>query len=294
MHISSNFSSLGLGTSHLGSLGSRISYKDASVLFAKALENNVTLVDTSDTYGSGDSERIIGKAIDGKRNEFFIMTKAGFPYMALPGFLSPMNQIGKKILQSTHSKKNYSKNYLISSLHRSLKRLNTDYVDAFVLHEPFADELLMYDDCWEALHLIKQSGMAKNVGISTNDLASYKLAKKHISLDIVQTSMPYNVNNIDTVFDCCKQQNIKVVANQVLRPNKILLENEKIRELLSTYFLKEKDFVSVLIAHGVYHKKADCVLIGTRNPNHLIQNAIGLKNLSHLNELFAEISKLTV
>ena len=131
-----NLSSLGLGTSHIASLGRSISNAEAKNLFHTALDLNVTTIDTSDTYGSGDSERMVGRAISEKRKDFQIITKAGFPYLDLPGFMSPMNQIGKKILQKTNSKKSYSKDYLIKSVEKSLKRLGTDYVDAFLLHEP--------------------------------------------------------------------------------------------------------------------------------------------------------------
>ena len=103
--MSSNFSPVGVGTSHIASLGSRISLADATKLIAKALESNVTVIDTSDTYGSGDVERMVGKAISGMRDYFFIMTKAGFPYIALPEFLSALNQVGKKLMQKSDAKK---------------------------------------------------------------------------------------------------------------------------------------------------------------------------------------------
>jgi len=292
MVLSSNFSPLGLGTSHIASLGSRISLADAKKLIAKALESNVTLIDTSDTYGSGDAERMVGKAISGMRDDFFIMTKAGFTYMALPEFLSPLNQVGKKLMQKSHAKKNYSKKYLLSSLQSSLKRLNTDYVDAFVLHEPLATELLEHDDCWEALSQIKKSGMAKYIGISTNDVEAFKLAKNNIKLDIVQTAMSFSVPNADTVFSLGKKEEITVVANQVLRPNKNLLCNDDFKKLLIKYDKKEEDLVAILIAYAHFFKNADCVLIGTRNANHLVKNAMDYRKQEGLNEIFAVINKI--
>ena len=287
-------SNFGLGTSHIASLGTRISVSDAKKLISGALDHNINLIDTADTYGSGDAERLIGIATNSIRNNFFIVTKAGFPFMALPEFLSPLNQIGKKVLQKCQVQKNYSKKYLLSSLHSSLKRLNTDHVNAFMLHEPFMDELLTYDDCWEALNKIKDSGMAKYIGISTNDTKALQLATNHITVEIVQTSMPYSVNDTSNVFSRCKELDIPIIANQVLRPNKIILENIEFKNLLDSYNIRSSEIISILIAYAHFLKKSDCVLIGTRNLDHLIQNATSYKNHAHLIEIFETINKLSL
>ena len=98
---SNTISPLGIGTSQIASLGRGINHSEAKRLFDTALDYQVTTIDTADTYGSGDSERMIGKAIQAKRSDFYVITKAGFPHVHLPGFLSPLNQIGKKVLQKT-------------------------------------------------------------------------------------------------------------------------------------------------------------------------------------------------
>ena len=86
-------------------MGRSISNAEASKLFKTALDLNVKVIDTSNTYGSGDSERMISKSVKENRNEFFLITKAGFPHVYLPAYLSPLNQIGKKILQKVHIRK---------------------------------------------------------------------------------------------------------------------------------------------------------------------------------------------
>ena len=74
--------------------------------------------------------------------------------------------------------------------------------------------------------------MAKYIGISTNDVEAFKLAKNNIKLDIVQTAMSFSVPNADTVFSLGKKEGITIVANQVLRPNKNLLCNDDFKKLL--------------------------------------------------------------
>src|SRR5262245_18850041 len=93
------FSRVGLGTSRLASLGSRISFKEAERLLHVSREHGVTLIDTSNAYGSGDSERLVGKIVARNRADYFIVTKAGLPQVSLHAALSPLNQLGKKLLQ---------------------------------------------------------------------------------------------------------------------------------------------------------------------------------------------------
>ena len=83
-----NFTQLGLGTSTIASYGRSLSLNDAKKLFDTAFDYNIRTIDTSDTYGSGDTERLIGKVIKNKRNNSFIISKVGVPYLSLPAILS--------------------------------------------------------------------------------------------------------------------------------------------------------------------------------------------------------------
>jgi aryl-alcohol dehydrogenase-like predicted oxidoreductase len=265
--------------------------RDTIHLFNCAIENDVRLIDTANTYGSGDSERLIAKGIEGRRSDFRIITKAGFPFVALPDFLSPMNQVGKKLIQKFNVKKNYSHKYLINSLHGSLKRLKTDNVDVFLLHEPLDNELVQYDDCWEALYQIKKSGMAAEIGISTNDVSAFVLAISQIKMDVVQTSLPYFNNNINqNVFGLCKEKEIQVVANQVLHPVMDLKNNVEFLNILKKYDQTEQDIIPILIAYAKYFLKSDCVLIGTKNAKHLSTNSKEFKLKLDLIEIFQFIN----
>ena len=111
--LSEKLTKFGIGTSRIASMFDKMPQNLVNDLFSKALENNIRVIDTADTYGSGDSEITIGKAIKNKRDEYFIISKAGFPYVSLPTFFSPLNQVGKKIIQKFGIKNNYSKAYLL-------------------------------------------------------------------------------------------------------------------------------------------------------------------------------------
>ena len=129
--MKNNFTKLGLGTSTIASLGKSLSYVHAKKLFDIALDYNIRTIDTSDTYGSGDAEKLIGKIVKDKRNNFFIISKVGYRYLSLPNFFFPLNQIGKKILQNFKSKKCFKKEYILSGIEKSLKRLKIENLDCF-------------------------------------------------------------------------------------------------------------------------------------------------------------------
>jgi pyridoxine 4-dehydrogenase len=284
-------SPLGLGTSNLASLGQRMSISKISKLFQLALENDINLIDTADTYGSGDAERVIGKVLYRSRDKYFISTKAGFPYIDLPGIFSPLNQIGKKYLKLSGKKNIYSKKYLLSALHKSLNRLKTDYVDAFYLHEPSGLDLEINDDIWDALNDIKRLGMAKYVGLSTNDILAIESGILNYNFDILQTSMPYHEIKNDLIFKKYNSSSYYLLVNQVLKlKNSILLE-DAFRILLRKYGKSEKDIYSILISYSYYYKKVDGVLIGTKNIEHLIENSIQYKINFNLTEIFEFIDQ---
>ena len=110
--MNNNFTQLGLGTSVIASLGRSNSFSKIDNIFNTAIDLNIKTIDTSDTYGSGDAERMVGKIIKNRRNETFIVSKVGYPYVSLPAILSPFNQIGKKILQGFRVNKCFKKENL--------------------------------------------------------------------------------------------------------------------------------------------------------------------------------------
>ena len=83
----SQISKLGIGTSTIASLGRSISFKKAQLILKTALDYDINTIDTSDTYGSGDAETLIGKIIREDREKYFIISKTGMPTVNLPSYL---------------------------------------------------------------------------------------------------------------------------------------------------------------------------------------------------------------
>ena len=87
---------------------------------ACAWDEGVNLYDSCDSYGNGHSEELIGRFLAGKRDKAVIVTKGG------TNFRVPERS------------KNFTREYLKMCLDESLKRLQTDYVDVYLLHVPDA------------------------------------------------------------------------------------------------------------------------------------------------------------
>lgn len=101
--------------------GTRADETRAADVVRAALDAGVTLFDTADTYAAGESERLLGKALSGHRDDVVIATKFGMPAHGLTG---PDWQARG------------SRSYLRRSVEGSLRRLGTDRIDLYQLHQP--------------------------------------------------------------------------------------------------------------------------------------------------------------
>jgi len=110
------------------------------------LDAGVNLIDTADVYSSGRSEEIVGAAIRGRRDEVLVTTKVRFRMGERP------NDVG------------LSRHHIVSACEASLRRLGTDYLDLYQLHE--WDGLTPLEETFEALDLLVGSGKVRYVGAS--------------------------------------------------------------------------------------------------------------------------------
>jgi aryl-alcohol dehydrogenase-like predicted oxidoreductase len=111
-----------------------------------ALDAGVNLIDTADIYSAGASEEIIGQALTGRRDRVLLATKARFPMGPGP------NDAG------------LSREYLIAACEASLRRLQTDHIDLYQVHE--WDGQTPLEETLSALEHLLQSGKVRYVGCS--------------------------------------------------------------------------------------------------------------------------------
>ena len=288
-----NFTPLGLGTSTIASLGRSLTFNSAKKLFDTALDYNIKTIDTSNTYGSGDAERLIGKIIKDKRNDTFIISKVGMPYLSLPAFLSPFNQIGKKILQNLKIKKCYKKEYILNNIEKSLRRLNINNLDGYLLHDMLLEDFYEYkDECFEALYLIKKKGLSKFIGISSNDYELLNKNLKNINIDLVQTNMIFKKKNIELLREL-KKRGYKLIVNSIFS-NKIDTNLDfKINQVIEKFDVPYNDKKNILINYCIKKNEVDCALFRTTNIDHLkIIGKSYTKYENNFSELFNELDYL--
>jgi aryl-alcohol dehydrogenase-like predicted oxidoreductase len=120
--------------------------EEARRLIDICLEAGLTMFDTADIYSTGESERILGEALKGRRQDVLISTKATFRYSDKP------NDVGS------------SRFHLLRTVDEQLKRLGTDYIDLFQLHgfdakTPIEETLSTLDD-------LVRAGKIRYIGVS--------------------------------------------------------------------------------------------------------------------------------
>ncbi|MCL2900281.1 aldo/keto reductase [Brenneria tiliae] len=112
----------------------------------RCIDAGINLFDTADVYSDGASEQILGKALKDKRHQVLIASKARFPMGSGP------NDRGS------------SRHHIIRACEASLKRLDTDYIDLYQLHE--WDGLTPLEETLAALDHLVGSGKVRYVGVS--------------------------------------------------------------------------------------------------------------------------------
>ncbi|MBB3423385.1 aryl-alcohol dehydrogenase-like predicted oxidoreductase [Rhizobium sp. BK312] len=145
-------STITMGTMTFGGVGwaktvGDLGIKDAKKLVDMCIDSGVNLLDTADVYSQGASEEILGEIIGGPRkNGVLIATKARFPMG--PG----VNDVGS------------SRQHLIQACEASLKRMKTDVIDLYQLHE--WDGQTPLEETMEALDTLVRQGKVRYIGCS--------------------------------------------------------------------------------------------------------------------------------
>jgi aryl-alcohol dehydrogenase-like predicted oxidoreductase len=127
-----------------------------------ALDAGITLFDTADIYGSphGSSEECLGAALKGRRDEVVLATKFGMDMEGLNG--NDFDARG-------------SRRYIIRAVEASLRRLETDYLDLYQMHQP--DENTPIDETLAALDDLVRTGKVRYLGNS--NFAGWQIADAH-------------------------------------------------------------------------------------------------------------------
>jgi aryl-alcohol dehydrogenase-like predicted oxidoreductase len=142
-HSGLKVSAIGLGTNQFGG---KVDQETVSRILGAALDEGINFIDTADVYQKGRSEETIGHAIQPRRGAYLIATKFRHPSGDGP------NDRGT------------SRHHIINSVHASLRRLTTDYIDLYQVHR--WDEETPLEETMRALEDLLRAGKVHYIGAS--------------------------------------------------------------------------------------------------------------------------------
>lgn len=252
-----------------------LSVKDASEVIHTALEQGIDYFDHADVYGKGKSEEVFSEAIDMNadvREKLIIQSKCGIR----PG------------------RYDFSKDYILSAVEGSLRRLKTDYLDVLLLHRP--DALAEPEEVAEAFAALHSSGKVRYFGVSNHNPMQIELLSKYLNQKIIINQLQFsiahtgiidagiNVNlkvdqSIDrdgSILDYCRLHDITIQAwspfqygffeGVFLDNDKFPELNQKINEIAA---VKGVPNTAIAIAWISRHPAKMQTIIGSMNPSRI-------------------------
>jgi myo-inositol catabolism protein IolS len=174
---------------------------DREVLSAidTALDLGVTFFDTSDVYGNGHSEELLGKSMKGRRDRFIVATKIGWR-----GFDGDARRTAYDSVEK-----------LIAGVESNLTRLGTDHVDVIQSHISFRDPTM--EIFVEGFARLQRAGKVRAYGLSTSDF-DYIRAFNHDG-QCATLQIDYSILNRTPeaeILDYCQQNGIGVIVRGAL------------------------------------------------------------------------------
>jgi aryl-alcohol dehydrogenase-like predicted oxidoreductase len=276
---------IGLGTMvHAGHFGPM---KDSESLSAieTALELGVNFIDTSDAYGAGYSETLLGNALKGKRDKVILATKGG-------NVMTGPNR-GKRIFEPE---------YITRVMNESLERLQTDYIDLYQLHNPSV-EVIEKGEVWNVLERAKQAGKIRHYGVSINTMEEGVAAVIDGRSETIQVEYSLLAQEpAEKIFPLALNANIGIIARIPLRrgilTGKLTAEDEqrfqgedvRARSFKGEPFRQElakaemlrflvhgnvKCFAQAALAFCIAHPAVSITIPGARNAEQMRENATG-------------------
>lgn len=186
---------IGLGTNYIGghNFYETVDETAGFQVVKQALDLSVNFFDTSDIYGFGRSEELVGKALGNRKNEVYIATKGGITFEGT-----------RRIGISNHPA------YLRKALEASLRRLGRDYIDLYYIHKP--DGQTPPQEAYGALMEFKAEGLIRAAGVSNFELSDLKSVLKAGPIDALQ--LRYNIYQREVeaeILPFCRKNRISFI-----------------------------------------------------------------------------------
>jgi diketogulonate reductase-like aldo/keto reductase len=212
-------------------------------LIQDGVDQGLTLIDTAEDYRRGESERVVGKAIRGRRDKVFLATKF-----------------------NTH---HHRYEDVIAALEGSLSRLGVDCVDLYQIHWP--NPTVPIEETMAALEELQKSGKIRHIGVSNFSPAELIRAQESIRTRIVSNQVEYNFVDRgaeSSLLPLAAEHSMMVIAY-----NPLLLSSGMAGILDSLARKYEKTRAQVILNWLAGHERVVCIP-KTLNLEHMQENAL--------------------
>ncbi|MCP3032645.1 aldo/keto reductase [Halobacillus sp. A1] len=290
-HSSIEISEISLGCMSLGT-----DSKKAKSIIDRALDAGINYLDTADLYDFGENERIVGKAIKGRREDLVIGTKVGNNFT--PG------QDGWTW--------DPSKSHIKSGVKDSLQRLGTDYIDLYQLHGGTIDDPI--DETIEAFDELKQEGLIREYGISS--IRPNVIREFVEKSDIASVMMQYSALDRrpeEEILSLLKENEISVLARGPLAKGMLSSNGEEkakekgkdgflsysYEEILAVvkkwqdYKAPERSSEALALQYILHHDTVASAVFGASSVDQLEDNLSYLEAAPLTEQIFGEIQAMT-
>lgn len=257
-------SEIGLGCMSLGT-----EERKAVELIHEALERGVNLLDTADLYDDGRNEEIVGQAIQGRRDRVVLATKVG----------------NRRIPGQDGWTWDPSRQYILSAVKESLRRLGTDYIDLYQLHGGTLDDPI--DETIEAFEQLKREGVIRAYGISSirpNVIREYAARSSIVS--VMNSYSIVDRRAEESVLPQLQERGISVIARGPLAkgalaanrepsrslPDYDLEEIKALRERLQELETSGRSLTQLAIRYSLSHAAVAVAIPGASSREQLLQN----------------------
>ncbi|WP_299325851.1 aldo/keto reductase [uncultured Maribacter sp.] len=250
------------GTMTWGKWGKQHSTTEMISLMNHCLEYNITTFDHADIYGDYTNEEDFGKAFKKsaiKREDIQLISKCGIQF-----------DVKERSNRVKHY--DYDKDYIVSSVERSLKMLQTDHLDMLLLHRP--SPLMNPSEIAEAIDILKNDGKIRQFGVSNFTPSQIQLIEKEIQVEANQVEFSLSSNTVmndGTLDDCITFDRLAMswspLGNYFREESKA---NTRIKKVLVD-FSKKYDVTEdqLLLAWILKHPSNIHPVVGTATPKRL-------------------------
>jgi len=233
------------------------------------IDLGMTFIDTAEEYGNGYSEEIVGKAIQGLRDDVFVATK--------------------------FSQENSSYSGVLKSAEGSLRRLNIERIDLYQVHWP--NPRVPIGETMRAMERLVKEGKVRYIGVSNFTLQELQKAELEISNNVI-VSLQAEYNLFDrSIEDCllpyCEQKSITVIAYSPLDQGRIAAGGEKTNLLIALCNKYGKTISQIVLNWLISHRCVVAIPKAT-NPKHVKENAaaadfeLSEKDFEVINKIFSQ------